>query len=443
MISRLHIITLCLCAVAVISPGCTTQPGGAVPVISVGIKSAPEVSIVRLTADGSPVDTLKYNVTSVDSCVTIAPPAGGSIEIADVTIGVDFHWEQQENQRFEGTMRLLPVDSSLVVINDIDVESYLESVISSEMSAASPEELLRAHAIISRSWLLAQIGRKGHRSITRLEHDGEVTAWYDRDDHDLFDVCADDHCQRYQGVTRRSSPAVAEAVRATRGQVLMSGDSLCDARFSKCCGGVTEEFESCWEENHKPYLESRCDSPTPLPIPDLTDENSAAGWIEGRPDAFCANPSPDVIAAVLNSYDRTTTDFYRWTVSYQADSLGAIFARRTGRDLGYIRALRPLSRGKSGRITRLKVVGDRDSIIIGKELEIRRSLSPSHLYSSAFTVDIEGSGPHATVTLHGAGWGHGVGLCQIGAAVMGATGYFHQDILSHYFPESEIITIYQ
>ncbi|MDE5607906.1 MAG: SpoIID/LytB domain-containing protein [Muribaculaceae bacterium] len=416
---------------------------GTVPMISVGLMTVPEVTLVINDSASSVSDTLRIATCDVDSCMTLSAPAGGVIEIVDVTIGVGFHWEQQETQAFEGDIKLLRKGDQLVVINEIDIERYLESVISSEMSANSSEALLKAHAVISRSWLLSQLERRGRKAEVRAELPGEVTVWYDRDDHDLFDVCADDHCQRYQGVTRRTNPAVADAVKSTRGLVLTSGGEVCDARFSKCCGGVTEEFENCWEPVHKSYLEACCDSPEPLPVPDLTDSTIAAEWIESRPDAFCANPSTDVLAAVLNSYDRATTDFYRWTVIYRADSLGALFERRTGRHLGYIRDLRPLQRGKSGRITRLMVVGSEDSLIIGKELEIRRSLSPTHLYSSAFTVAIDGDDSDAVITLHGAGWGHGVGLCQIGAAVMGSQGYSYEDILSHYFPGSNLTLLYQ
>ncbi len=424
--------------------GCSTPSpeDGGVPTISVGLMTVPEVTLVVTDPAASLTDTLRLAAADVDSCMTVTAPDGGVIEVADVTIGVGFHWEQRENQAFEGDIKLLRRGDELVVINEIDIERYLESVISSEMSANSSEALLKAHSVISRSWLLSQLERRGRRAEFRTESPGEVTVWYDRDDHDLFDVCADDHCQRYQGVTRRTNEAVAAAVRATRGVVLMSEGEVCDARFSKCCGGVTEEFENCWEPVHKPYLEARCDSPAPLPVPYLTDSTGAAAWIESRPDAFCANPSTDVLAAVLNSYDRATTDFYRWTTVYRADSLGALFERRTGRALGYITGLQPLARGKSGRITRLMVKGSADSIIIGKELEIRRSLSPSHLYSSAFTVAVDGDGPQAIITLRGAGWGHGVGLCQIGAAVMGSMGYTFEEILSHYFPGAEITTLY-
>lgn len=435
---------LTLLGVVWLLSGCAGKPVASqpVPTISVGLMSVPEVTmIVHDRCDSGP-DTLRIMAAEVDSCMVYSAPEGGWIEVSDVTIGVGFHWQQKEPQFFEGDIKLLRRGDELVVINEIDVESYLESVISSEMSANSSEALLKAHAVISRSWLLSQLERKERKAEFRTELPGEVVVWYDRDDHELFDVCADDHCQRYQGVARRTNDGVAVAVRATRGMVLTHDGAVCDARFSKCCGGVTEEFENCWEPDHKAYLEARCDSPEPLPVPDLTDNEMAGVWIAGRPDAFCSNPPEEVLAAVLNSYDRATTDFYRWTVSYQADSLGALFTRRTGRDIGYITALEPLERGKSGRITRLKVVGSRDSIIIGKELEIRRSLSPSHLYSSAFIVERSGSGSEAVITIRGAGWGHGVGMCQIGAAVMGSQGFSFEEILSHYYPATTLTTLY-
>ncbi|MDE6802226.1 MAG: SpoIID/LytB domain-containing protein [Muribaculaceae bacterium] len=437
--------TLSISSVAFLLAGCSSGDHviGTVPTISVGLMTVPEVTLVVSDPKVAECDTLRLSAADVDSCMPISSHAGGNIRVVDVTIGVGFHWEQQETQAFEGDIRLLRKGNDLVVINDIDIERYLESVISSEMSANSSEALLKAHAVISRSWLISQLDRRGRKAEIRAEQPGEVTVWYDRDDHDLFDVCADDHCQRYQGITRRTNDAVVEAVKSTRGLLLTYDGEVCDARFSKCCGGVTEEFENCWEPDHKSYLEARCDSPEPLPVPDLTENEAAREWIETRPDAFCANPSADVLAAVLNSYDRATIDFYRWTVSYRADSLGSLFERRTGRSLGYIRELRPLQRGKSGRIVRLMVAGSQDSIIIGKELEIRRSLSPSHLYSSAFTVAIDGDGPDAMITLHGAGWGHGVGLCQIGAAVMGSSGYSFEEILSHYFPGSNLTLLYQ
>lgn len=409
-----------------------------VPVISVGIMEADSIIIAEVSPEGETITNYRLGAGDVADSLIIVPANDKSVFRVDgVTIGIGFHWQQKETQCFEGNLRVLRQDSLLVLINDIDIERYLESVISSEMSADAPNELLRAHAIASRSWLLSQINGK-HSRETRAEMPGEVTVWYDRDDHRLFDVCADDHCQRYQGVTRRTNNRVNQAVRDTRGMILTVGDTVCDARFSKCCGGVTEEFENCWEPTHFSYLEARRDDTESLPLPDLKNESAAIDWIEGRPDAFCANPGTDVLATLLNSYDRATADYYRWTVKYRADSLGMLIAHKSGYNLGYIKRLEPLTRGTSGRITRLRIVGDRDSIIIGKELEIRRTLSPSHLYSSAFTVTISNEGPDALISIQGAGWGHGVGMCQIGAAVMATKGYKYNDILTHYFPGATI-----
>lgn len=418
--------------------------GQAVPVIAVGVMQGDSVHVAEVDSAGNRVAVYDFGVADVaDSLIIETQRAGSIFEVAGVTIGIGFHWQQQEVQRFEGRMRIVRDDSLLVLINDIDIESYLESVISSEMNADAPEELLRAHAIASRSWLLSQIERK-HSRETRSEVPGEVTVWYDRDDHELFDVCADDHCQRYQGITRRTNNNVTQAVRDTRGVVLTTPEgAVCDARFSKCCGGVTEEYENCWEPTHFSYLEARRDDSPSLPVPDLKNEAEAAAWIEGRPDAFCANPDTETLATLLNSYDRATTDYYRWSTRYRADSLGMLIRDKSGRNLGYIKRLEPLERGTSGRITRLRIVGDRDSIIVGKELEIRRLLSPSHLYSSAFTADIEGTGPDACITLRGAGWGHGVGLCQIGAAVMATRGYSPGEILTHYFPGASLQQVWK
>ena len=406
--------------------------------IAVGIMEADSLWIEELSPSGETIADYRIGADDVADSLVITPASDKSVFRVDgVTIGIGFHWQQKESQCFEGSLRVLRQDSLLVLINDIDIERYLESVISSEMSADAPTELLRAHAIASRSWLLSQIERE-HSRETRAEVPGEVKVWYDRDDHLLFDVCADDHCQRYQGVSRRTNDRVARAVRDTQGQILTADGTVCDARFSKCCGGVTEEFENCWEPTHYSYLEAKRDDTESLPVPDLKDESAATEWIEGRPDAFCANPGTEVLATLLNSYDRATADYYRWTVTYRADSLGILIADKSGLDLGYIKRLEPLERGTSGRITRLRIVGDRDSIIIGKELEIRRTLSPSHLYSSAFTAAVEGEGPEARITLNGAGWGHGVGMCQIGAAVMATRGYKYPEILSHYFPGATI-----
>ena len=263
--------------------------------------------------------------------------------------------------------------------------------------------------------------------------------WYDREDHELFDVCADDHCQRYQGITRASNPIVREVIKETRGEVLMDNDTICDARFSKCCGGVTEKFENCWEPVPHSYLTALRDGETPA-YPDLTDEREAEQWIRTSPEAFCNTTDKEILSQVLNNYDQETTDFYRWKVEYTQEELSGLIHRKTGMDFGPIIDLVPLERGSSGRITKLKIVGVRRSFTIGKELEIRRTLSETHLYSSAFVVDkkdIRLDIPSRFI-LTGAGWGHGVGLCQIGAAVMGAKRYSYRKILTHYFPGASI-----
>ena len=363
-----------------------------------------------------------------------------TFEISDVVIGIDFHWQRKEKQRFQGALRLVIEAGKIRVINDINIEKYLLSVISSEMNADSPLELLKAHAVISRSWVVSQILGKGTTPATLpIDTRAEVIKWFDRDDHEGFDVCADDHCQRYQGVTRTSNSRVATAIEATRGMVLIDSDgSLCDARFSKCCGGATELFSTCWDDHDPGYLPARRDTAAEdAPALDLTTEHGARQWIMSRPQSFCNTSCIDILTTVLNSYDCETPDFYRWKVTYSASTLAELLARRSGRDIGRIKALVPLKRGPSGRISLLKVEGELGSVTVGKELMIRRWLSESHLYSSAFIVDASGQdadGFPTLFTLHGAGWGHGVGLCQIGAAVMAAEGWSHDAILAHYFP---------
>lgn len=372
-----------------------------------------------------------------------------SFTLEDVTIGVDFHWERKEAQTFLGKLRFVVDGDKLWAINELPVERYLASVISSEMSATSSLELLKAHAVISRSWLLVQMRRRkaiemgvqtASAPVKVSEEEGVV--WYDSDAHTLFDVCADDHCQRYQGITKATSPHVEEAIKATRGQLLMNGKEICDARFSKCCGGVSEEYEYCWDNTHKPYLLSVVDN-APLgtaPTIDLADEKTAQEWILSSPEAFCNTKDVAVLGQVLNNYDQETQDFYRWTVDFTQSKLAELIRRKSGLDFGDIIDLQPLERGKSGRITRLKIVGTKLTRIIGKELEIRRTLSESHLYSSAFVVErseIVNDIPQH-FRLIGAGWGHGVGLCQIGAAVMGEKGYRYDEILHHYYQTEAI-----
>lgn len=372
----------------------------------------------------------------------------GSFELADVTIGVQFHWERKENQLFKGALRFLEEDNKLLAINILPLEDYLISVISSEMSATSSLELLKAHAITSRSWLIAQVvkgkelrqAREKYQTI--FESDGEYLRWWDREDHALFDVCADDHCQRYQGITRQTSPLVEKAVQETAGLVLMSGSQVCDARFSKSCGGVTETFEKVWEPVEHPYLQTLYDYSEKAGdmALKLTEESSAEAWIRSAPAAFCNTTDHKVLSQVLNDYDQETVDFYRWRVSFLQNELAELLHRKTGINFGSILALNPIQRGHSGRIIKLEIVGTLKKMVFGKELEIRKILSNSHLYSSAFVVDNHDvtDGIPAKFVLTGAGWGHGVGLCQIGAAMMGEKGYSHEEILKHYFVGAEL-----
>lgn len=367
-----------------------------------------------------------------------------TFDLQAVTIGVDFHWQQQEDQRFQGALEITPSKEGLVAINHIDLEQYLTCVIASEMNARSPREFLKAHAVISRSWVLAQIEKKRKQTEhpqSCFRDNEKLIRWYDREDHTLFDVCADDHCQRYQGMTRAAkNPYIQAIIKATRGEVLTYEGEICDTRFSKCCGGVTEEFEHCWEPVHHPYLSSVADRSDSVPVPDLTQEAEAEKWIRSCPPAFCQTNDSDLLSIILNQYDQST-NFYRWEVCYSQDELSELIYRKSGIPFGKIIDLLPLKRGKSGRIEELKIVGSERSYIIGKELEIRRILSESHLYSSAFVIDRffeEDPQIPARFVLKGAGWGHGVGLCQIGAAVMSTQGYNYRQILAHYFPGSNL-----
>ena len=384
--------------------------------------------------------------------LTLSPADGnGRFILHDVTIGRQFHWERKEDQTFAGSLQFIPDGDTLWAVNILPVEDYLTSVISSEMNSAAPKEFLKAHAVISRSWVLAQISasRRGVHSVGGEDADNgnpyRRIKWYDHDQHKLFDVCADDHCQRYQGMTRIDNPNAVQAVRETAAETLVFKGHLCDARFSKCCGGISEQFETCWQDRHEDYLVPVRDASfRDTSFPDLTDEAEAGKWIRSTPQSFCSKPSPDVLRQVLNSYDRETEGFYRWKVRYEANELSALFARKSGLDIGRIEDIKPLKRGPSGRIYELLICGSKHAVTIGKELEIRRVLSETHLYSSAFTVDVEKDtdGNATAFTLTGAGWGHGVGLCQIGAAVMGSKGYSYREILSHYYPGTSLGKFY-
>ena len=396
--------------------------------------------------NGNQYSSLTFHPQSTDA----------SFSLSDVTIGVNFHWERKETQTFLGTLHFVVESDKICAINELPVERYLESVISSEMSATSSLELLKAHAVISRSWLLAQMKKRrevaesGNNFFSFVKKDDRLIRWYDREDHTIFDVCADDHCQRYQGITKETSPHVAEAIRQTKGQILMDGDDICDARFSKCCGGVTEEFQYCWEDTPKNYLSSVRDiiqgvksvgSAAPAPLPSLQDEAAADAWIRSNPPAFCNTTDKKILSQVLNDYDQETADFYRWKVTLTQEKLKQLLDEKLKMNFGDILDLQAEERGKSGRISKLRIVGTEKTFVIGKELEIRRALSDTHLYSSAFVVDrcdIDEKGVPQRFDIIGAGWGHGVGLCQIGAAVMGEEGFDYDAILLHYYQGAEI-----
>ena len=374
------------------------------------------------------------------SSVRLTAQKDSTFELFNVTIGNRFHWEREEDQVYQGDLILqLRKDGTICAINEISLEDYLRSVISSEMSAEAPIEFLKAHAILSRSWLLAGLDRrKGEKASAGkiIQKEGEVIRWYDREDHDLFDVCNDDHCQRYHGITKVVSERAKEAIRKTNGTVMTYQDKICDTRYSKACGGITENFETAWNDKRVPYLRSISDASTSHhPI---GTEEEASAWILSKPDAYCNTRDPHLLGKILPDVDRETKNFFRWKVEYSRKELEEMLRVKTGFDFGTLTEIVPLSRGPSGRISRLKIVGSKKSMVVGKELEIRRWLSDTHLYSSAFIVRLEAD----RVVFHGAGWGHGVGLCQIGAAVMATQGFSAEEILKHYFSGVEIRKIY-
>jgi len=447
------------------------------PVIEVGIISSPSINFkligkyryssgkevceaeVKAIVNGNSAFSLDldFQMQQFDDFVSFEPvnEEECSFELLDVIIGVQFHWERKENQRFKGKLKLFAENGLITAVNILPVEDYLLSVISSEMSATSYPEFLKAHAVISRSWLLAQIEKgkklqKGGKYESLIRNDEGYIRWYDREDHDRFDVCADDHCQRYQGITRVSSPQVYEALHATCGEVLMYDDAICDARFYKCCGGITEKFENVWEPVNHPYLTKVVDTEITRhssPVTDLKNEENAREWILGNPPAYCNTNDKKALSQVLNDYDQETMDFYRWKVTLTQSEIKSLLLRKIGIDVGNVLDLIPIERGVSARLIRLKIVGDKQTITIGKELEIRKALSESHLYSSAFVVEKvfasnEKNNIPETFILKGAGWGHGVGLCQIGAAIMGKKGFSYKEILAHYFPNTEVKKLY-
>ena len=434
------------------------------PIVSVGIVSASKLcfslnapyTVCSLEQCGKQVVELSegrilWENNFYDELLFEPNDTQSSFTLEDVTIGVNFHWERKEAQTFLGKLRFIVENNNICAINELPVETYLISVISSEMRATSSLELLKAHAVISRSWLLAQMEQRKAENNNAVKQpslfktDEEIVRWYDREDHKHFDVCADDHCQRYQGITKAANKHVVEAIKQTAGEILTSHGEICDARYSKCCGGAVEEFQYCWENIKKPYLQALPDTmPDTTSLPNLTNEAVARQWILSSPNAFCNTTDQKVLSLVLNDFDQETTDFYRWTQIYSQAEVKQLLEEKLAMQFGDIIDLIPMERGKSGRIYRLKIIGTQRTLIIGKELEIRRALSKSHLYSSAFVVekvDIKDGVPQQFI-IKGAGWGHGVGLCQIGAAMMGVQGYRYDEILLHYYKSAEITKAY-
>lgn len=398
-------------------------------IVSVGLiekQSAVEVELIGRFTDtsGKPYISGRHRFTSK---VTLTPSDVASCAFAldDVTIGVGFHWERKERQVFRGALRLVKREAGLTVINDVSLEEYVTSVISSEMSASCPIELLKAHAVISRSWMWFPKANPSPPEVAQSQDSNshEILRWYGREAHPDFDVCADDHCQRYQGITKMFSAAAADAVRATAGEFLRYHGAVCDARFSKSCGGITERYATAWDDQDIPYLRSVYDGPAQSP------SYSPETWIRSSPPAYCNTDDLELLSRVLPGFDQETRDFFRWKIAYTPDELADLIRSRIAVDLGPIRDIQALARGPSGRIYRLKITGKRDHVVVGKELEIRRVLSRTHLYSSAFVVDNE----RGHFVFRGAGWGHGVGLCQIGAAVMANEGKTYSEILQHYY----------
>lgn len=433
------------------------------PQITVGILLAPQINFVlngTFVFDGCSFAGLqraeiedgkiRFNNNLFDEII-FEPndDTSSSFDLKDVLIGIGFHWERKENQRFKGKLRIIIEDGKLRAINALLLEDYLISVISSEMSATASLELLKAHAVISRSWLLAQLEAKiqnlAIKDSSVYSSNTEYIRWYDKDDHANFDVCADDHCQRYQGISRACTPAVEQAVKATKGEVLIHEGKICDARFSKCCGGISELFENCWEPKHHDYLLPVEDKAAGAILSSSMSEKDCESFISNpNKEHFCNTSDAKILSQVLNNYDQETSDFYRWEILYSQQELSDLLRKRSGIDFGEIIDMQPIERGASGRLIKLKIVGTKQTRIVGKELEIRKWLSQSHLYSSAFVVqkeNIQNNIPQ-TFKLQGAGWGHGVGLCQIGAAVMAEKDYLYQDILFHYFKNITLNKIY-
>ncbi len=405
-------------------------------------KAEADNGLVKLSAqDGSLIREHKE--------ISLTPAEGAFFSLSDVTIGINFHWQRNEQQSFRGSLLLLAdKNNTITAVNEIPLEDYLMSVISSEMNETAHIEFLKAHAVASRSWLLKMLEKKLDTDTSAIStaeafpEEGQIMRWYGREEHDRFDVCADDHCQRYQGITKSLAGHAAEAVRATRGLFLTYHGEICDARYYKSCGGLTENYENAWDDRQIPYLS--CISDSHKPFDPINSEAQAIKWLLSSPDAYCNTTDETILKTVLPSFDQETKDFFRWQVSYGREELESILKEKSGLDFGILRNITPLNRGPSGRIYRLKIEGSKLSVVVGKELEIRRWLSRSHLYSSSFIVSVErdASGVPVSFKFTGGGWGHGVGMCQIGAAVMAAGGFSMEDILKHYFPGTETKRLY-
>lgn len=403
--------------------------------------------LIRADAGGFRIEGGGKSAHIEDRNITFISGDKATFSLEGVRIGIDFHWEQTEEQTFRGDLHLIRrEDGTMAVINRIRLEEYLVSVISSEMGAAAPLEFLKAHAVASRSWLVAMLERAAGRATAQknrheiLKKDS-VVRWYEREDHDLYDVCADDHCQRYQGITKVVSAGAVRAVRETAGLFLVYGEEICDARFFKACGGLTDRYENTWEDRAVPYLTEVSDSIVPFPT--IHSEEDALAWVYFRPDVFCNVNDREALERILPACDRET-DFFRWEVVYERPELEAVIRKKSGIDVGVLKSLEPLRRGPSGRIIAMKIVGSEKIVTVGKELEIRRWLSETHLLSSAFVVETE-TGPDGIprrFKLKGAGWGHGVGMCQIGAAMMALNGAKYEKILKHYFPGTRLERLY-
>ncbi|HLZ20228.1 MAG TPA: SpoIID/LytB domain-containing protein [Smithellaceae bacterium] len=377
--------------------------------------------------------------------LTLTPddPSKNFFTLQNVRIGIDFHWDRLQTLSFRGGLMIkINDDETFSLLNLIGLEDYLASVISSEMSAEAPLEFLKAQAITARSWLVAMLEKKKSPRAAQLRTDDEIAVWQDVNDHEGFDVCADDHCQRYQGITKIISENVARAIDATSGEFLVSGDRICDARYYKCCGGRTEEFRSAWEDVSYPYLSSIADAAEIHPP--IASEEDATLWLDSHPAAYCNTSDKDILKRILPAFDLETLHFYRWRVEYEKEELRQILLKKSGIDFGNLQHFLPVERGPSGRISKLKIIGSKRTVVVGKELEIRRWLSDTHLLSSAFIVAVEHdpAGNIKRFIFHGGGWGHGVGLCQIGAAVMATQGFQAREILAHYFTGAAIQKLY-